>query len=116
MAKLFVAACPVCAADLAITQLKCSRCSTRIDTTLTLPPFLHLPVDLQEFVLVFLSSRGNIRDVERRLGVSYPTVCKRLDMVNEFVARAGPVTSGKGREDGERRGSQSRKRGRKAKG
>ncbi|GAG52421.1 unnamed protein product, partial [marine sediment metagenome] len=29
--------------------------------------------------------RGNIREVEKVLGISYPTVCKRLDLVNELL-------------------------------
>lgn len=87
MAKHFVANCPVCSAALAITELKCSRCSTRIDTTLPVPPFFHLPEELQEFVLIFLSCRGNIREVEKRLEISYPTVCKKLDQVNQILTR-----------------------------
>jgi len=35
--------------------------------------------------MVFLKSRGNIREVEKELGISYPTVCKRLDLVNELI-------------------------------
>jgi len=34
---------------------------------------------------VFLRCRGNIRDVEKELGISYPTVCKRLDLVNQLL-------------------------------
>lgn len=35
--------------------------------------------------MVFLKCRGNIREVEKELGISYPTVCKRLDLVNELL-------------------------------
>lgn len=45
-----------------------------------------MPPDLQEFVVVFLRLRGNIREMEKELGVSYPTVCKRLDQVNQFLS------------------------------
>jgi hypothetical protein len=89
MAKRFVASCPFCSAELEITELKCGRCSTRIDTTLKLPSFLQLPHELQGFVLVFLACRGNIREVEKRLEISYPTVCKRLDQVNELLNESG---------------------------
>jgi hypothetical protein len=47
---------------------------------------MRLPEELREFVLIFLRCRGNIREVEKELGISYPTVCKRLDSVNDFVA------------------------------
>jgi len=46
---------------------------------------MRLPADLQEFVLVFVRCRGNIREVEKELGISYPTVSKRLDLVNELL-------------------------------
>ena len=35
--------------------------------------------------MVFLRCQGKIRDVEKELGISYPTVCKRLDLVNELL-------------------------------
>jgi len=28
--------------------------------------------------------------VEKELGISYPTVCKRLDLVNELLGNQGP--------------------------
>jgi len=34
-----------------------------------------------EFAEVFIRCRGNIREVERELGISYPTVRARLDEV-----------------------------------
>lgn len=40
--------------------------------------------------MVFLKSRGNIREVEKELGISYPTVCKRLDLVNELIGNRNP--------------------------
>jgi len=43
--------------------------------------------------LVFLRCRGNIREVEKQLGISYPTVCKRLDLVNELLGNRQPTPS-----------------------
>ena len=40
--------------------------------------------------MIFLRCRGNIRDVEKELGISYPTVCKRLDLVNELLGNKAP--------------------------
>lgn len=83
--KRVISACPVCGGSLVIGRMACSCCDTRIDTTLPIPPFFRLPDDLQQFVLIFLRCRGNIREVEKALGISYPTVCKRLDLVNELL-------------------------------
>ena len=85
MAKKLASRCPVCGGELAIARLTCSSCETQIDTSIDVPSFFRLPADLQHFVLVFLRCRGNIREVEKELGISYPTVCKRLDLVNGLL-------------------------------
>ncbi len=73
-----------------IRRLGCSQCQTTIDTALPIPSLFRLPADLQAFVLTFLRCQGKIRDVEKELGISYPTVCKRLDQVNLLL---GNVTA-----------------------
>jgi hypothetical protein len=83
--RKFVSRCPFCGADLFISRLSCDGCHTQIESTVTIPPFFRLPPDLQEFVLIFLRYQGKIVDIEKALGVSYPTVCKRLDLVNELL-------------------------------
>jgi len=47
-----------------------------------------LSSDQQEFVEVFLVARGNIKEVEKQLGISYPTVRKRLDEVIQGLGYA----------------------------
>lgn len=57
---------------------------------MAIPTYFRLPRELQDFVIIFLKSRGNIREVEKELGISYPTVCKRLDLVNELIGNRNP--------------------------
>ena len=83
--KSVISRCPICTADLVISRLSCVSCETKIETQLGFPALMRLPADLQEFVLVFLRCRGNIREVEKVLGISYPTVCKRLDLLNGLL-------------------------------
>jgi hypothetical protein len=83
--KKLITRCPFCSGELRVTRLACRGCDTQIDSLLEIPPFFRLPPDLQEFVLLFLRCRGNIREVEKELGISYPTVCKRLELVNELL-------------------------------
>lgn len=93
-AKKLITRCPFCGGELCISRLACSGCNTQIDSLLPVPSFFRLPPDLQEFVLIFLRCRGSIRDVEKELGISYPTVCKRLDLVNELLGtKQASVTS-----------------------
>lgn len=85
MDKKIVSRCPFCNDELVVGRLICSGCKTQIDTSLPIPTFFRLPQDLQDFALSFLRCRGNIREMEKLLGISYPTVSKKLDLVNEIL-------------------------------
>lgn len=78
--------CPVCAGPLAITRLGCRSCGTELSGEFALSPFAALSVDDQEMLRVFLVSRGNMRELERHLGVSYPTARQRYA---ELLVRLG---------------------------
>lgn len=71
--------CPVCDSGLKVTELTCPECETRLRGEFPPPPLARLPREHQAFVETFVRCRGVIRDVERVLGVSYPTVRARLD-------------------------------------
>ena len=94
--KKLVSRCPFCDGKLEISRLGCGQCDTSIETTLPIPAFFRLPSDMQEFVMIFLRCQGKIRDVEKELGVSYPTVIKRLDLVNVLL---GNQAAPSGRKD-----------------
>ncbi len=51
--------------------------------------FARLTPEQHQFLLLFLQSRGNIKEVERALGLSYPTVRSRLDVVLQALGLAG---------------------------
>lgn len=63
-------------------KLKCNHCSTIIENDFSFSKFEKLSKEHLNFVEVFLVCRGNIIDVEKELGVSYPTVRSKLDEVN----------------------------------
>lgn len=71
--------CPVCEAELTVTRLHCGLCGTGLDGSFHLTPFNRLTRDQIAFAEVFLKCRGVIREVERELEISYPTVRSRLD-------------------------------------
>ena len=73
--------CPVCSSPLKATKLTCSTCGTNIESEFNLSRFEMLTSEQLGFAEVFLKSRGIIKDVEKELGVSYPTVRARLDDV-----------------------------------
>jgi hypothetical protein len=78
--------CPSCDGNLVVSQLKCPSCTIAIDGEFAMPALLKLRHSQIDFIEVFVKNRGVIRDVERELGVSYPTVRARLD---EVVAALG---------------------------
>ncbi|MDF2587946.1 MAG: hypothetical protein K0S41_1787, partial [Anaerocolumna sp.] len=71
--------CPVCGEKLSITKLGCPKCSTAIEGDFQPCEFCRLPEEDLEFIKVFIKCRGNIKDVEKELGISYPTVRGKLD-------------------------------------
>src|ERR1700719_1633487 len=71
--------CPVCNHRLATTRLTCPECSTELSGAFTSCEFCVLSNEDREVLRVFLASRGNMKDLERHLGVSYPTARARFD-------------------------------------
>lgn len=71
--------CPACESDLHLTGLTCDECGTSIQGEFARCEFCNLSADQRELLRVFLASRGNAKELERHLGVSYPTARARLD-------------------------------------
>lgn len=70
--------CPVCEHELVVTGLGCPDCGTGISGAFATSPYDALTPAELEMLRVFLVSRGNMRDLERHLGVSYPTTRQRF--------------------------------------
>lgn len=71
--------CPICHGKLTITEVSCPSCGTRMQGSFEGCRFCSLSPEETSFLVTFLRSRGSIKDVERELGVSYPTVRAALD-------------------------------------
>ena len=76
-----ISTCPVCAGELAVTRLHCQNCGTTLEGDFSVGRFGRLSREQLTLLESFLRSRGNLRDMERELGISYPTVRSRLDAV-----------------------------------
>ncbi|WP_455382501.1 DUF2089 family protein [Salinispira pacifica] len=77
-----ISKCPACGAgDFEITKLRCKSCGTSVEGSFAQSRLASLSDEHLQFVEIFMKCRGNIKDVERELGVSYPTVRGRLDRV-----------------------------------
>jgi hypothetical protein len=80
--------CPVCGGTYVVTQLQCEGCSSRLEGRFGTGRLSSLNGEQTAFVEVFLSCRGNIKEVEKALGISYPTVRARLDDALEAMGYA----------------------------
>ena len=76
-----ISKCPVCSSKLLISKIKCPKCNTVIENDFEMSKFEYLTDSQLKFIEVFLKNRGNIKDVEKELGISYPTVRAKLDEV-----------------------------------
>ena len=71
--------CPVCNERLALTRLSCPACDTELSGGFATCEFCVLSNEDREVLRVFLASRGNMKELERHLNVSYPTARARFD-------------------------------------
>ena len=74
-----ISTCPVCASELAVTRLHCRACGTTLEGDFSVGRFGRLNREQLALLESFLRSRGNLRDMERELGISYPTVRSRVE-------------------------------------
>lgn len=78
--------CPVCGDRLVTTRLGCGSCGTELVGQFAPCPFCALDDADLEALKVFLVSRGNLKELQSHLGVSYPTARARF---NDLLDRLG---------------------------
>jgi hypothetical protein len=71
-----------------VTRLACRSCEVTVEGAFETPRLAGLTRQQQDFVTTFLAARGNIKLMERRLGISYPTVRSRLEAVQKALGVA----------------------------
>lgn len=84
--------CPVCSNKLKAIRLRCNSCNTVIDNEFELSKFDYLTNEQLYFIETFIRCRGSIKEVEREMGISYPTVRAKLDEVIESLGYAAKET------------------------
>ena len=84
--------CPACGGELQITRLSCGNCETEIKGRFSATVFDRLSPGSLAFAEAFLRARGNVKEMERDLGVPYAAVRNRLD---DVIAELGFEGRGK---------------------
>ena len=78
MSKM-ISKCPCCNGTLNITSLKCPDCGVELRNTFELSIFDCLSKEQMDFLLSFLKYRGNLKNLQDEIGISYPTAKRRLE-------------------------------------
>lgn len=89
--------CPICGGKIEVTEFKCRSCESTIRGSFNPCKFCQLPKEQMEFAEIFIKNRGNIKEIERELGISYPTVKGKLDSLIESLGYSSQTTYNPGR-------------------
>ena len=73
--------CPICEGELVITDMECKNCRTHISGEFYTTKLAKLDPNQLEFIEAFIKCRGSIKEMEKELKISYPTVKSRLEMI-----------------------------------
>ena len=85
--------CCICGEKLTVSRLSCEGCGTTMEGRFTGCRFCSLSPEEELFLLTFIKNRGSIKDVERELGISYPTVRAALDNLISSLGLDNPSAS-----------------------
>jgi len=100
-----ISTCPVCAGQLSVTRLFCRECGTALEGEFSVGRFARITREQTALLESFLRSRGNLREMERELGISYPTVRARVEALVQALGLGGEVPDPTAGADPARNGS-----------
>lgn len=110
MARDVISTCPVCSSELSVTRLQCRNCSTAIEGDFSVGRFGRLSREQLALLESFLRARGNLKELERELKVSYPTVRARIDALVKALDLADGSFTDEPLDDASGRGEQGSQR------
>lgn len=79
--------CPSCDGELKVKQLSCDNCGTAIAGDYSLPLFLKLNKEEQEFIMDFFLASGSIKEMAKQAQTSYPTMRNKMDEMIEKIKK-----------------------------
>lgn len=88
-----LSACPVCNSSLEIEKYHCPNCNTDIQGEFGTGQLDILSPKQQEFVKIFVCNEGNIKKVEKIMGISYPTVKNRILEIKSLLCPNDKIKS-----------------------
>ncbi len=88
-----LSSCPICRHQLRIRKYHCPECEISFDGDFETNVFESLNPEQLEFARLFLIVQGNIKEMEKRLNISYPTVKNRLADVIRLLKGPEPAAT-----------------------
>jgi hypothetical protein len=82
--------CPSCGKKLQVTAMKCGACGASLEGSFEPCPVCRFDPDLQGLFDLFMTSRGNLKEVERKMNCSYPTVRSRMEEMFQKYEESKP--------------------------
>ena len=74
--------CPICEnQDLQVTKLHCCECGVDFEGTLETPPLKRLGTQDSLLAEQLILHGGNLKSLADEIGITYPTLRKRLDVL-----------------------------------
>ena len=82
--------CPSCGTRLGISKMHCAGCGTEVSGDYDIPHLMRLSPREVEFIEAFVVSSGSLKEMARRMEVSYPTVRNLLDDIIDKLKTMEP--------------------------
>ena len=79
--------CSYCGGELHIEKLRCKGCNIAIEGEIELPRLARLDSEDRDFIELFVTLSGSLKDMSKQLGISYPTVRNRLNRIIELLTQ-----------------------------
>ncbi|MCY3711476.1 MAG: DUF2089 domain-containing protein [Caldilineaceae bacterium] len=77
--------CPSCGGEVEITRVSCTSCDTEVTGRFAPCRFCRLPPETAQFLELFVRNRGNVKEMERELGISYWIIRSRInDLITDL--------------------------------
>ena len=70
--------CPSCGGALIVVRLECSQCGTEVTGEFNLCPVCRLDGEIKKLFDLFIDARGNLKQVQRELGLSIGYITHNL--------------------------------------
>ena len=79
--------CPYCSGPVNVTKVACPKCGISVEGSYGLPRVALLPPDEAAFLAEYALAGFSIKELEQRVGMSYPAIRARLNRIIESMRR-----------------------------